>query len=357
MRRAVSNYPLSYKLSWLPRFLKPSLGGGATGFAPASGTLMDPPPRQTVRLAFIGDISAVANRSAPDCDPAIKALLGTADLVIGNCESPVVDRPSAVLGTKLGTHHAMSERFLAEALAAVGIRREKLVLSLANNHMFDQGVAGFDATVAALKRLGVGIIGLAAKGPVERFAAGPLALGFAAFTLWRNADERLFADRVSMEGDPARWPREASAGVDLLCAVPHWDWEFRHFPRAATRALARRLSGQGVGLIAGHHAHVVQPVERIGGTVIAYGLGDFLGTAFARQPWPGRIGGIFIVDVSADAETRGTVASYWFHPFVRLRAGDHEELLPVEALGEPMRQKIEGRLDAIFPASLVDASP
>ncbi|MBZ9923920.1 CapA family protein [Mesorhizobium sp. BR1-1-4] len=357
MRRAVSNYPLSYKLSWLPRFLKPSLEGDVNGFAPASGTLVEPPPRQTVRLAFIGDISAVANRSAPDCDPAIKALLGTADLVIGNCESPVVDRPSAVLGTKLGTHHAMSERFLAETLAAVGIRREKLVLSLANNHVFDQGVAGFDATVAALKRLGVGIIGLAAKGPVERFAAGPLALGFAAFTLWRNADERLFADRVSMEGDPARWPREASAGVDLLCAVPHWDWEFRHFPRAATRALARRLAGQGVGLIAGHHAHVVQPVERIGGTVIAYGLGDFLGTAFARQPWPGRIGGIFIVDVSADAETRGAVASYWFHPFVRLRAGDHERLLPVEALDEPMRQKIEGRLDAIFPASLVDASP
>ncbi|KAA3447688.1 metallophosphatase [Mesorhizobium sp. SARCC-RB16n] len=346
----MSNYPLSYKLSWLPRFLKPSLFGDATGFAPIAGTLMDPLPGETVRLAFIGDISAVANRSAPDCDPAIKALLGAADLVIGNCESPIVDRPSAVLGTRLGTHHAMSERFLAEALAAVGIGREKLVLSLANNHVFDQGVAGFDATVAALRRLDIRTIGLAANGPVERFAAGPLALGFAAFTLWRNADEALFAGRVLMEGDPARWPREASAGVDLLCAVPHWDWEFRHFPRAGTQALARRLAGQGIGLIAGHHAHVVQPVERIGGTVVAYGLGDFLGTAFARQPWPGRIGGIFIVDVSADAKTRGAVASYRFYPFVRLRAGDHERLLPVEALNVPMRQKIEGRLAAIFPS-------
>ena len=93
----MSNYPLSYKLSWLPRFLKPSLGGDANGFAPMAGVLMEPPPKQTVRLAFIGDISAVANSSAPDCDPAIKALLGAADLVIGNCESPVVARPSAVL--------------------------------------------------------------------------------------------------------------------------------------------------------------------------------------------------------------------------------------------------------------------
>ncbi|MER9300725.1 CapA family protein [Mesorhizobium sp. M0621] len=343
----MSNYPLSYKLSWLPRFLKPSLAGDARDFAPMAGTLMDPPKR-AVRLAFVGDISAVANRSAPDCDPEIKALLGDADLVIGNCESPVVDRPSAVLGTRLGTHHAMSVRFLAEALAAVGIAREKLVLSLANNHVLDQGVAGFDETVAALQRLGIRMIGLAYNGPVVPVQVGPLNVGFAAFTLWRNLDESLFAGRVSMDSDPTHRPRD---GVDLLCVAPHWDWEFRHFPRAATRALAKRLAGQGVGLIAGHHAHVVQPVERIDETIVAYGLGDFLGTAFARQPWPGRIGGILIVDVSADAGTRGAIASYRLHPFMRLRAGDHERLVPVEALVGQMRGKAEGRLRAIFPAS------
>ncbi|MBE1706335.1 MULTISPECIES: CapA family protein [Mesorhizobium] len=340
----MSNYPLSYKLSWLPRFLKPSLGGDALGFAPMAGRLMEPPPRQTVRLAFIGDISAVANRHAPDCDPAIKALLGAADLVIGNCESPAVERPSAVLGTKLGTHHAMSERFLAEALAAVGIAHEKLVLSLANNHVLDQGVAGFDETVAALKRLGIRSIGLAADGAVQPVKVRLLNVGFAAFTLWRNADESLFAGRVSMGSDLAGWPR----GFDLLCAVPHWDWEFRHFPRAGTRALARRLAGQGVRLIAGHHAHVMQPVERIGETVVAYGLGDFLGTALARQPWPGRIGGIFVADVSADEGSRGAIAAYQMHPFVRLRDGDHERLVPVEGLERRMRDKVEGRLGAIF---------
>lgn len=343
----MSNYPLSYKLSWLPRFLKPSLGGDASGFAPASGTLMNPAPGQTVRLAFTGDISAVANSSAPDCDPAIRALLGTADLVIGNCESPVVDRPSAVLGTKLGTHHAMSERFLAKALAAAGIERENLVLSLANNHVLDQGIAGFDETLASLKRLGIRTIGLAAGGPVRPVKLGPLTVGLAAFTLWRNADADLFAGRVSMDSDPARWPRD---GFDLLCAVPHWDWEFRHFPRSDTRALAKQLAWQGVGLIAGHHAHVVQPVERIGATVVAYGLGDFLGTALARQPWPGRIGGIFVVDVSADEGTFGTIASYRLHPFMRLREGDHERLVPVESLEGRIREKVLGRLSSIFPS-------
>ena len=342
----MSNYPLSYKLSWLPRFLKPSLDGDAGGFADMAATLINPPPARTVRLAFVGDISAVANSSAPDCDPAIAELLGSADLVVGNCESPIVERPSAVLGTRLGTHHAMTERFLTDALAAVGIAREKLVLSLANNHVLDQGIAGFEETVAALQRMGIPTIGTVEDGPVARLAVGPINIGLAAFTLWRNGDADLFAGRVSMDSD-ADWAREAGS-VDLLCAVPHWDWEFRHFPRAETRALARRLAARGVGLIAGHHAHVVQPVERIGGAVVAYGLGDFLGTAFARQPWPGRIGGMLVVDVSADAGTRGAIAAYQLHPFVRLRAGDHERLAEVDGLDGAMKRKVMGRLEALF---------
>ncbi|RWA70281.1 CapA family protein [Mesorhizobium sp.] len=345
----MSNYPLSYKFSWLPRFLKPSLGGGRNGFAAPAATLVDQPPARTVRLAFIGDISAVANRTAPECDPAIAGLLASADLVVGNCESPIVERPSAVVGTRLGTHHAMTQRFLADALAAVGIARDKLVLSLANNHVLDQGIAGFEETVAALKRLGIRTIGTIAGGPVQHHAAGPLTVGFAAFTLWRNAGEAEFRARVSMQGDPAKWPRESITGVDLLCAVPHWDWEFRHFPRPATRALARRLAECGIRLIAGHHAHVVQPVERIGDSVVAYGLGDFLGTAFARQPWPGRIGSILVVDVSAESDTLGRIATYKLYPFMRLRRGPHEQLVPVEVLERSLKRKVAERLSAIFP--------
>ncbi|TIP98634.1 MAG: metallophosphatase, partial [Mesorhizobium sp.] len=54
----MSNYPLSYKLSWLPRFLKPSLSGDRQDFAPAAGIMIEPPPARTVQLAFVGDISA-----------------------------------------------------------------------------------------------------------------------------------------------------------------------------------------------------------------------------------------------------------------------------------------------------------
>ena len=121
---SVSNFPLAYKLSWLPRLLNPSLAGDRSGFAPPAGTLLEPFPTRTVRLVFVGDISAVANRAAPVVDPEIHDLLGAADLVVGNCESPVVEKVRAPLGTALGIRHAMGERFLVETLEAAGIARE-----------------------------------------------------------------------------------------------------------------------------------------------------------------------------------------------------------------------------------------
>ena len=54
----MSNFPLRYKLSWLPRLLNPSLGGDRRGFLPAAASLVSPLPALTKRLLFIGDISA-----------------------------------------------------------------------------------------------------------------------------------------------------------------------------------------------------------------------------------------------------------------------------------------------------------
>jgi poly-gamma-glutamate synthesis protein (capsule biosynthesis protein) len=341
----VSNYPLSYKLSWLPRFLRPTLKGSAGDFARPSSVVLAAPER-TVRLAFVGDISAVANARAPVVDPSISSLLRSTDLVVGNCESPVVERTRTRLGTRLGTHHAMSERFLAEALAAAGIQRSRLALSLANNHALDQGAEGFGETRAALRRLGIRAVGLAQE-PVTRLAVGPLEIGLAAFTLWRNGSEADFFGKVAMALDPAGLPG-LRGGADLLCVLPHWDWEFRHFPQAESRTLARQFAERGVGLIVGGHARVVQPVETIGGATVAYGLGDLLGTAFARQPWPGRIGAILVVDVSADAVSRGAVAGYRLRFFYRMRDGDRERLLPVESLEGALRHRVTKRLVAIY---------
>jgi poly-gamma-glutamate synthesis protein (capsule biosynthesis protein) len=341
----VSNFPLSYKLSWLPRFLKPSMAGQAG--APVADRWLEP-PKETARLVFLGDISAVANREPPEIDPALREIIASADLVVANCESPVVARPRFRLATKLGTRHAMTPEFLDGVIEAAGIDPARLVLSLANNHILDQGAEGFEETVAALARRGIRTVGTTADGFMRRVTAGPLKLGLLAFTQWRNTSQGDFSGRVIMLDEITCRRGEREPGVDLLCAVPHWDFEFRHFPHAETRMLARKLADSGVGLVAGHHAHVVQPAERIGGALVAYGLGDFLGTALARQPWAGRIGMILAADISADPGTRGQIASYRFHPFMRTRHGRNERLAPIDTVRGRTAQKATSRLAAIF---------
>jgi poly-gamma-glutamate capsule biosynthesis protein CapA/YwtB (metallophosphatase superfamily) len=346
----VSNFPLPYRLSWLPRFLRPSLGGDITGFAAPAGRLMAQPPQKTVRLVFLGDISAVANRQAPEIDENLAAVIASADLVVGNCESPVVGRRRAPLRTRLGTLHAMDAGFLLGLLAAMDVDADRLVLSLANNHVLDQGTDGFAETRATLRSLGIRTIGTTDHTPVTTLAVEGVTIGLVAFTDWRNADLRKFARRVVMTKKLARddWRSVCSVQADLLCAVPHWDWEFCHFPRTGTRALAHRLAAQGIGLIAGHHAHVVQPLERIGDTVVAYGLGDFLGTAFARQPWPGRIGAMLVADISADRLSMGRVAAYEMVPFMRLRERHRERLVGIGRLNGTLRDKVADRLSRVL---------
>ncbi|MBB6464282.1 poly-gamma-glutamate synthesis protein (capsule biosynthesis protein) [Aminobacter lissarensis] len=345
----MSNYPFSYKISWPARFVKPSLRGAGAGYLPDQVRFL-PQHGQSVRLAFVGDISAVANRRPPVFDSELVALLGAADLVVGNCESPVVASPSARLGTRLGTHHAMTREFLQGALAAAAIAPARLVLSLANNHVLDQGIAGFEATCAALDELGIATIGTTTS--VTKRAIGPVTLGLCAFTQWRNAPASAFAGRVAMADEfVAAAGNDLADGTDLVCAVPHWDWEFRHFPRPDTRDRARRLAELGVGLVVGHHAHVVQPIGRVGDTLVAYGLGDFLGTALARQPWPGRIGAILIVDVSADAATRGQIASYRMAPFMRQRDGEREKMMPLDKVAGELGTKARARWQAVYGAA------
>jgi len=340
----VSNFPLSYKLSWLPRLLKPSLAGNDGTFGPAEARWAE--PKASVRLVFLGDISAVANSEPPEIDPALRQIISAADLVVANCESPVMERPTFPLVTWLGARHAMTSSFLDGVLAAAGIAPEKLVLSLANNHALDQGVEGFAETVVQLDELGIRTIGTANDGPVRHVEAASLRLSFTAFTQWRNADATDFAGRVTMAKDAVGWSGKP-VGIDVVCAVPHWDLEFRHFPETETRTLARRLAAGGAGLIVGGHAHVIQPVEQIGETLVAYGLGDFLGTALPRAPWPLRIGAMLSVEVSADAETKGKIAAYRIVPFVRERIGRHERLSPVELTGAS-REKVRQRLATIF---------
>ncbi len=246
------------------------------------------------------------------------------------------------MATRLGLRHAMTPTFLDGVIAAAGIDPAKLVLPLANNHMLDQGVAGpgGDGGSPGRTRHLDGRHG-------GRWSCAADRVG--------SANDRIprlhaMAQRERGQNSPAAWQwRTASQAGRSMPTRPIWSApcrigisSFGIFRSLETRALARRLAGDGVGLVGGH-AHVVQPVERIGGALVAYGLGDFLGTVLPRTPWPLRIGAMLSVEVSADEDTRGQVSAYRFVPFVRERRIRRERLM----LADPSDVKTTDRLNAV----------
>jgi poly-gamma-glutamate synthesis protein (capsule biosynthesis protein) len=61
----------------------------------------------------------------------------------------------------------------------------------------------------------------------------------------------------------------------VVIASLHWGIEDQHEPTADQREMAEQiLADPAVDLIVGHHAHVVQPIEKFGDKWVAYGLGN-----------------------------------------------------------------------------------
>jgi poly-gamma-glutamate capsule biosynthesis protein CapA/YwtB (metallophosphatase superfamily) len=69
-------------------------------------------------------------------------------------------------------------------------------------------------------------------------------------------------------------------GAQIVIVALHWGDEYVHDPSAYQTDVAGQLAkDDDIDLIYGHHAHVVQPFDRIHGTWVAYGLGN----AIAQQ--------------------------------------------------------------------------
>lgn len=64
--------------------------------------------------------------------------------------------------------------------------------------------------------------------------------------------------------------------VDLLIVSIHWGVEYTHKPTKEQREIAKFLANLGVDIVIGNHPHAIQPIERIGNTLVFYALGNFL---------------------------------------------------------------------------------
>lgn len=152
----------------------------------------------------------------------------------------------------------------------------------ASNHTLDAGPSGVQRTLDDLDAAGLRHTG-SARSAAE--AAQPLVfdvrgtrVALLAYTYGLNGARPDHMWRVNLI-DPARIRRDARdarrRGADVVVVALHWGTEYQHDPTAQQRALADQLlADPDIDLVYGHHAHVVQPVQRLHGKWVVYGLGN-----------------------------------------------------------------------------------
>jgi poly-gamma-glutamate capsule biosynthesis protein CapA/YwtB (metallophosphatase superfamily) len=85
--------------------------------------------------------------------------------------------------------------------------------------------------------------------------------------------------------------RAAELGADLVIVALHGGTEYRAEPTAQQRRHAEELLAEpAVDLVYGHHAHVVQPLQRLNGKWVAYGLGSMIAAHETPFPKPAKAG-------------------------------------------------------------------
>lgn len=257
--------------------------------APAAPREPEGPRERSVTLALTGDVLvhdnvwASARRSAEgrgfDFRPMLAALrprIATADLALCHLETPLA--PAA-------GPYASYPLFSAPPQVAAALRWTGYDgCSTASNHSVDQGLVGVARTLDTLDATGLRHAGTARTPAEDRrvvlLRRQGMTVAWLAATYGTNGMpvERAWSVDLIDVGALLRDARRArAAGADAVVVSLHWGTEYSHVPSAFQRDVAERLTRSGlVTLVYGHHAHVVQPIRRVNGTWVVFGLGNLL---------------------------------------------------------------------------------
>ena len=309
------------------------------GTAPAEPAESD----RSFTIAAGGDIlihrtvATIADGNAPgagayDFSPMLMPIepwVAAADLAICHLEGTLTPT-----NTGLSFYPAFNAPHeVADAIAAAGYD----ACSTAGNHAMDRGFTGVTQTLDILDGAGLGHAGTA-RTPEERlpslYDANGVTVGHISATYGLNGiprpEGKPWAANVIGNGDAvlddAAWARDH--GAEFVIVSLHWGAEYQVRPTAGQEALAERLlASPDIDLILGHHVHVIQPIDRIGGEVVVYGMGNQLSNQRGYGGIGGTEDGIMVHHTVRERNgrfrvTRAEYTPTWVHPTTK-------EVLPV----------------------------
>lgn len=270
---------------------------------------------EDLRLMFVGDISLGEHffsfghgprsmlewgkNPLEDC----KSLFAQAHLVIGNLEGPVSDvgynQNSALSRVFRGNSRS------AEALIEAGIN----VVSIANNHSMQHGLACFWDSIRNLELAGVTVIGknrtlekwtiLTVHGrQIGLIAASDIEdINYIPHQSYRKLDmDEVLSDIEALK-----------CKCDVVVLALHWGTENHISPDASLIDRGNRLLSAGADIVVSHHSHIFYPLSVKKGGLIAYSLGNFV----FDLPWSSQLRHTAVLDVTVTPANKIRSVSLW----------------------------------------------
>lgn len=203
------------------------------------------------------------------------ALLRSADLRLLNLEASLYGGSPAVKSGSV--FHGEPEH--VAALKAVPFE----VVTLANNHGFDSGMAAFQKTCALLKKNGIAFLGAGANAEeaAQELQMQLKGLRLAIFNFCEAEDESgAGPNRPGVNGwnvqEVAQRIRSIRSKQDFIVVIAHCGLEYIPFPPPYVYEAFNLLAEAGADLVLGHHPHVPQGMQVRQGIPICYSQGNFV---------------------------------------------------------------------------------
>ncbi|MCI8393839.1 MAG: CapA family protein, partial [Clostridia bacterium] len=166
--------------------------------------------------------------------------------------------------------------------------------STANNHSLDKGYTGIVSTLDKLDEIGIDHMGTARSEEEQNKVlvkdVNGIKIAFLSYTYGTNgipvpAGKEYSVNLIDKDLILKQINLAKEQNVDIICASMHWGDEYKQKQNKKQEELADYLFQNGVDIIIGNHAHVIEPMEKRkialeDGTekevFVVYALGNFI---------------------------------------------------------------------------------
>lgn len=226
-----------------------------------------------MKIAFLGDIAFLGqfdkkkNKDVEDKLLYLKNELAKYDYVVANLESPLTSKNTTMVCKSM---HLKADPCNVDLLKYLNVS----AVSLANNHIADYGMAGLYEAERILDKAGIGWFGVQNKSLEVDIKGEKICLsGFCCYSSNGTHYEKDGINLLTRDNLEKQMEQDERKGVFTVMSL-HWGLEHTNYPAYEHVCLMNSLLQKHKAVVCGHHPHIVQGVQKISESLVAYSVGN-----------------------------------------------------------------------------------